>query len=184
MFRAAWQPLDDAVALLAALEAEGALRGGDEPLDGLPDRQARAHRAVGPEACSSAPTRSASASPSRGCSGTPASLIGTEPSRTVYVGNDLTVDAEGALAAGLQAVWLDRGIDHRGGRGRRPGTRRRRRPGHRPGRRPGLAAACRVLPRGRIRASGPWPGSISGRVLTGEQPARVPLGVWCNWQHD
>jgi putative hydrolase of the HAD superfamily len=41
-------------------------------------------------------------------------LIGCVPGRTVYVGNDLAVDAEGALAAGLQAVWLDRGIDHRG----------------------------------------------------------------------
>ncbi|GAA4345325.1 HAD family hydrolase [Angustibacter luteus] len=41
-------------------------------------------------------------------------LIGCEPDRTVYVGNDLAVDAEGALDAGLQAVWLDRGIDHRG----------------------------------------------------------------------
>ncbi|GAB3683929.1 HAD family hydrolase [Angustibacter aerolatus] len=114
VFRAAWQPLDDAVALLAALEAEGVpfgavtnhstgyqtdklertglsalklLVGTDTLGVGKPEPRVFRH------ACE---------------------LIGTEPSRTVYVGNDLTVDAEGALAAGLQAVWLDRGIDHRG----------------------------------------------------------------------
>jgi putative hydrolase of the HAD superfamily len=34
--------------------------------------------------------------------------LGTEPSRTVYVGDELDVDARAATAAGLHGVWLDR----------------------------------------------------------------------------
>lgn len=38
--------------------------------------------------------------------------LGTDPAHTVYVGDNRLVDAEGATAAGLQAVWLNRtGID-------------------------------------------------------------------------
>lgn len=47
-------------------------------------------------------------------------LLGTAPERTVYVGDNREVDAEGASAAGLIGVWLDRiGADaeiHRGAR--------------------------------------------------------------------
>jgi len=39
--------------------------------------------------------------------------LGTDPARTLYVGDELYVDAVGARAAGLVPVWLDR-----------PGTRR------------------------------------------------------------
>ena len=39
--------------------------------------------------------------------------LGTEPQRTAYVGDELDVDALGAVGAGLLGVWLDR-----------PGTRR------------------------------------------------------------
>lgn len=35
-------------------------------------------------------------------------LLGTEPGQTLYIGDNLRVDAEGACAAGLQGVWLDR----------------------------------------------------------------------------
>ncbi|MBI9114476.1 HAD family hydrolase [Sanguibacter sp. YZGR15] len=42
-------------------------------------------------------------------------LLGTEPHRTVYVGDELDVDARGALAAGLRAVWVDRPGARRGG---------------------------------------------------------------------
>ena len=34
--------------------------------------------------------------------------LGTDPGRTLYVGDNPVVDAEGACAAGLQGVWLDR----------------------------------------------------------------------------
>lgn len=34
--------------------------------------------------------------------------LGTEPARTIYVGDNLAVDAEGARNAGLIGVWLDR----------------------------------------------------------------------------
>ena len=34
--------------------------------------------------------------------------LGTEPGRTVYVGDELDIDARGASAAGLHGVWLDR----------------------------------------------------------------------------
>ncbi|MBX3028965.1 MAG: HAD-IA family hydrolase [Chloroflexi bacterium] len=34
--------------------------------------------------------------------------LGTEPTRTVYVGDELDIDAVAAVAAGLVGVWLDR----------------------------------------------------------------------------
>ena len=34
--------------------------------------------------------------------------LGTEPGRTVYVGDELDIDARGASAAGLHGIWLDR----------------------------------------------------------------------------
>jgi putative hydrolase of the HAD superfamily len=37
------------------------------------------------------------------------SALGLPPDQVVYVGDKLTTDAHGALAAGLRAVWLDRG---------------------------------------------------------------------------
>lgn len=36
--------------------------------------------------------------------------LGTAPSRTVMVGDDLTNDVEGAMLAGLRAVWFCRGV--------------------------------------------------------------------------
>ncbi len=41
--------------------------------------------------------------------------LGTDPARTAYVGDELDVDARGALAAGLVGVWLDRPGTRRGG---------------------------------------------------------------------
>lgn len=35
-------------------------------------------------------------------------LLGTEPGQTLYIGDNLRVDAVGACAAGLQGIWLDR----------------------------------------------------------------------------
>lgn len=35
-------------------------------------------------------------------------LLGTGSAQTLYVGDNLRVDAEGACAAGLQGIWLDR----------------------------------------------------------------------------
>lgn len=50
-----------------------------------------------------------------------ARLLGTEPARTLYVGDNPVIDAEGADAAGLVGVWLDRGLhdDMEGFQGRR-----------------------------------------------------------------
>lgn len=42
-------------------------------------------------------------------------LLGTAPAATVYVGDELDVDARAAVAAGLQGVWLDRPGRRRGG---------------------------------------------------------------------
>ncbi len=42
-------------------------------------------------------------------------LLGTAPARTVYVGDELEVDALGARSAGLRGVWLDRPGARRGG---------------------------------------------------------------------
>lgn len=41
--------------------------------------------------------------------------LGTDPARTVYVGDELDIDAFGAADAGLQGVWLDRPGARRGG---------------------------------------------------------------------
>jgi putative hydrolase of the HAD superfamily len=41
--------------------------------------------------------------------------LGTEPSRTAYVGDELEVDAMGAATAGLVGVWIDRPATRRGG---------------------------------------------------------------------
>jgi putative hydrolase of the HAD superfamily len=37
------------------------------------------------------------------------SRLGSAPDRTAYVGDELDVDAQGAAAAGLVGIWLDRG---------------------------------------------------------------------------
>ncbi|MGN8246054.1 HAD family hydrolase [Cellulomonas soli] len=42
-------------------------------------------------------------------------LLGTAPARTLYVGDELDVDARGGCAAGLVGVWLDRPGERRGG---------------------------------------------------------------------
>lgn len=42
-------------------------------------------------------------------------LLGTEPSETVYVGDELDIDARAALVAGLHGIWLDRPGTRRGG---------------------------------------------------------------------
>ncbi|MGO1318390.1 MAG: HAD family hydrolase [Cellulomonadaceae bacterium] len=41
--------------------------------------------------------------------------LGTEPGETLYVGDELDIDARAAAAAGLQGVWLDRPGTRRGG---------------------------------------------------------------------
>lgn len=41
--------------------------------------------------------------------------LGTEPAETVFVGDELDVDAVGAARAGLVGVWLDRPASRRGG---------------------------------------------------------------------
>ncbi|MBK5249465.1 MAG: HAD family hydrolase [Actinomycetales bacterium] len=42
-------------------------------------------------------------------------LLGTAPGETVYVGDELDIDARAATAAGLRGVWLDRPGRRRGG---------------------------------------------------------------------
>jgi putative hydrolase of the HAD superfamily len=46
---------------------------------------------------------------------------GSEPARTAYVGDELDVDAQGATAAGLVGIWLDRVGSSGGSSGARPG---------------------------------------------------------------
>lgn len=42
-------------------------------------------------------------------------LLGTDPQRTAYVGDELDIDARGAAAVGMTGVWLDRPGARRGG---------------------------------------------------------------------
>ena len=41
--------------------------------------------------------------------------LGTDPGRTLYVGDELDIDATAARRAGLRGVWLDRPGTRRGG---------------------------------------------------------------------
>lgn len=41
--------------------------------------------------------------------------LGTEPGRTIYIGDELDIDARAAIDAGLHGVWLDRPGTRRGG---------------------------------------------------------------------
>jgi putative hydrolase of the HAD superfamily len=41
--------------------------------------------------------------------------LGTDPSRTAYVGDELDIDAHAAQTAGLRGIWLDRPGERRGG---------------------------------------------------------------------
>lgn len=41
--------------------------------------------------------------------------LGTEPDRTIYIGDELDIDARAAIETGLHGVWLDRPGTRRGG---------------------------------------------------------------------
>jgi len=107
-FRGAWRALPDGVALVADLAARGV------PFGALTNMQADYQRgkldAVGLGA-----VRVLASTDDLG-RGKPdpavfllaCERLGADPDRTVYVGDELDVDARGARDAGLVGVWLDR----------------------------------------------------------------------------
>ncbi len=106
---AAWSPVPAAVETVTALAARtpvGVLTNGHVEL------QARKLRVLGLEGL---PLFASSELPApkpdvrayeAACTG-----LGSSPFRTVMVGDDLTNDVEGAMLAGLRAVWFNRGAD-------------------------------------------------------------------------
>jgi putative hydrolase of the HAD superfamily len=108
-FRAAWRLHDDAVPLLAALESAGvgigALSNASRELSlaklerlGLADRLPLLVT----------PDDLGFGKPARSVFELACRRLGSAPARTAYVGDELDVDAQGAAAAGLVGIWLDR----------------------------------------------------------------------------
>jgi putative hydrolase of the HAD superfamily len=107
-FRGAWRAADDALGLLDALAAAGLPYGALTNMAG--EYQRAKLDAVG---LARVPVLVAMDDLGRG-KPDPAVFrlacrrLGTDPHRTVYVGDELDVDARGARDAGLLGVWLDR----------------------------------------------------------------------------
>lgn len=118
-FRAAWRLHEDALPLLDALHAAGvpvgALSNSSQDLSieklarlGLTDRL--------PLLVS--PDDLGFGKPDPRVFALACERLGSAPSRTAYVGDELDVDAHGAAAAGLVGVWLDRAGSSEGRTGR------------------------------------------------------------------
>lgn len=105
----AWQLFDDALPCLRRLRADGLLLAA---VTNAASRHQRSKlRALGLDAVFDTVVISAEvgvAKPDPGIFHTACSTLGVRPERTVHVGDRLDLDAQGALAAGLHPVWLDR----------------------------------------------------------------------------
>ncbi|GAB3595389.1 HAD family hydrolase [Angustibacter peucedani] len=115
-FRAAWTPVDDAVALVEALVRAGVPTGAVTNHETSHQRRKLAGCGLGALPVLVGTDTLGVGKPDPRLFHLACELAGTERSRTAYVGNDLAVDAVGARDAGLRGVWLDRGVDHRGRR--------------------------------------------------------------------
>ena len=110
-FRLAWVALPGAVELLSALVEAGLPFGAvtNARVDDQVEKLARTGLAALPVLVGTDTLGVGKPDPSvflHACE-----LLGAAPGSTVYVGNDLAVDAEAAMAAGLLGVWFDRGHD-------------------------------------------------------------------------
>ena len=110
-FRLAWVALPGAAELLSDLVASGLPFGAvtNARVDYQVDKLARTGLSALPVLVGTDTLGVGKPDPrvfSRACE-----LLGVVPARTVYVGNDLAVDAQAAVAAGLLGVWFDRGHD-------------------------------------------------------------------------
>jgi putative hydrolase of the HAD superfamily len=106
---AAWSPVPGAVETVKALAARlpvGVLTNGNA------DLQARKLRVLGiPVVPLFASSELPAPKPDVRAYEAACTELGSAPCRTVMVGDDLTNDVEGAMLAGLRAVWFTRGAD-------------------------------------------------------------------------
>jgi putative hydrolase of the HAD superfamily len=104
---AAWSPVPGAVETVKALAAKlpvGVLTNGNA------DLQARKLRVLGiPDVPLFASSELPAPKPDVRAYEAACTEMGSAPRRTVMVGDDLTNDVEGAMLAGLRAVWFNRG---------------------------------------------------------------------------
>ncbi|WP_433463171.1 HAD family hydrolase [Spirillospora sp. CA-128828] len=112
LYQAAWRPFPDAERTLAVL-AGGGLRLG-VITNGDAEQQRTKVRRIGfadrlPVVVASSET--GQAKPAAGIFRTACAALGVEPDAAAYVGDRLITDAQGAAAAGLTGVWLDRSGD-------------------------------------------------------------------------
>ncbi|MFS2294123.1 MAG: HAD family hydrolase [Actinomadura sp.] len=109
LYRAAWRPFPEVRRVLAILAERGLRLGvitnGDAGQQRLKiERMGLAGLLPHVVASSEAGT----AKPAAGIFGTACARLGVEPAAAAYVGDRLVVDAQGAAAADLTGVWLDR----------------------------------------------------------------------------
>jgi putative hydrolase of the HAD superfamily len=119
-YEAAWQPFPDAVPALRRARRAGAtvavLTNGDHDHQSLKLSRTGLADEVDHLVASS---RLAASKPHAAAFLDACARAGSTPGRTLMVGDSLELDVRGALAAGLEAVWLDRD-----GSGGDPGVRR------------------------------------------------------------
>jgi putative hydrolase of the HAD superfamily len=106
---AAWSPVPGAVETVQALVRRmpvGVLT------NGIAELQARKLRVLGlADVALFASSELPAAKPDVRAYEVACTELGSTPSRTVMVGDDLTNDVEGAMLAGLRAIWFARGAD-------------------------------------------------------------------------
>jgi HAD superfamily hydrolase (TIGR01549 family) len=110
LYQAAWRPFPDAAGALDVLAARGLRLG--VITNGDAEQQRLKIRRIGfaerlPLVVAS--SEAGSAKPAAGIFRTACAALGVEPGAAAYVGDRLITDAQGAAAAGLTGVWLDRG---------------------------------------------------------------------------
>lgn len=112
LYEAAWRPFPEARRVLDVLAARGLRLG--VITNGDAAQQRRKVDAIGladvlPYVVAS--SEAGSAKPDAGIFRTACAGLGVPPDEVAYVGDRLVTDAQGAAAAGLEGIWLDRSDD-------------------------------------------------------------------------
>ncbi|NKZ06787.1 HAD family hydrolase [Actinomadura latina] len=112
LYEAAWRPFPEVPRVLDVLAARGPRLG--VITNGDAEQQRRKIDAIGladvlPYVVAS--SEAGSAKPDAGIFRTACAGLGVPPDEAVYVGDRLVTDAQGAAAAGLAGIWLDRSGD-------------------------------------------------------------------------
>ncbi|TDD83070.1 HAD family hydrolase [Actinomadura darangshiensis] len=112
LYEAAWRPFPDAEPALDVLAARG-LRLGVITNGDAGQQRAKVRRIgfAGRLPLVVASSETGTAKPAAGIFATACAALGVPPEAAAYVGDRLSTDAQGAAAAGLTGVWLDRSGD-------------------------------------------------------------------------